>query len=308
VIACAGLSVRFPGEWAVADASFEVPSGSICGFIGPNGAGKTTTIRVLSTTLSPTGGSVRMLGLDLLREGAALRRRIGWMPDSTSLYPELTLREYLEFFGRFYGLGRSDSRQRATACMELTRMEGFADRGLRGLSRGERQRVSLARSLIHNPDLLLLDEPAEGLDPGGRVELKELLKLLQERGKTIFISSHVLSDLEETCTDLIFIRDGRIAAAGSMAAFQARRRARRQYRLFHLESAERMAEATAGVRGVSLVDSGPGWVDLEVPGDDSLRAAALAGLVRAGVRISEFSPKRGLLEEEFLRLQEETPP
>ena len=306
-ILCRDLAVRFPGKWAVLDASFDVPAGSICGFIGPNGAGKTTTIRALSTVLSPDRGHVVLLGLDLARDGAALRRRIGWMPDATSLYPELTLREYLEFFARFYGLRRDQSRARADACIELTHLEAFAPRLLRGLSRGERQRVSLARALIHNPDLLLLDEPAEGLDPGGRAELKELLRLLRDRGKTIFISSHVLADLEETCTDLIFIREGRIVASGPMKEFRARQHRRRVFRAGHLDPPGRIASIVASLAGASIVESGDGWTDLEVPGDAEARAAVLVGLVQAGVRLSEFAPRRSGLEEEFLRLQAEEP-
>jgi len=307
-IVCRDLGVRFSGHWAVRDASFEVPVGSICGFVGPNGAGKTTTIRVLSTTLRPDTGTVTVLGRDLRREPQHLRRVLGWMPEATPLYPELTLREYLDFFGRFYGLSLTESRRRAETCIEITHLSAFAGRLLRGLSRGERQRVSLARALMHNPTLLLLDEPAEGLDPGGRAELKELLRLLRDRGKTIFISSHVLADLEEICSDLVFIREGRIVAAGSMAEFHARLRERVVFRVRHLDAPERTAALAARLRDLRLIESGPGWTDVELPGDAERRASVLASLVNSGLRVTEFSARRGRLEEEFLRLgsEEET--
>ena len=186
------------------------------GFVGPNGAGKTTTLKAICTLLKPNWGEVQVFGHSVRNESVAVRRRIGFMPDHFSMYRQMTVFEYLDFFAAAYGL---PVRQRDTVIhdvLTLTDMEGRRDDLISGLSRGMQQRVSLARVLVHDPDLLLLDEPASGLDPRARIELMEILRELRRMGKTVFISSHILSELAELCDSVTIIDRGQIKFSGPM--------------------------------------------------------------------------------------------
>jgi len=204
-IRCKDLERRFGSTKAIRDIGFDVSRGSLCGLIGPNGSGKTTTLRILACDLRATDGTVEVLGYKVPSEAAKVRRRLGYVPDHAGLYPELSVEEYLRLFADLHGLSRSEAREAVGAAMELAGISPLAKRRLKGFSTGEVQRVLVARALVHNPTLLILDEPAAGLDPGGRAELRELLLILKERGKTILISSHILADLEEICSDLVLI-------------------------------------------------------------------------------------------------------
>ena len=201
---------------ALCGVTFQVQRGSIHGFVGPNGAGKTTALKILATLLRPQQGCVRVFGLDLLANYKDVRRRIGFMPDHFSMYRQMTVSEYLDFFAAAYGLDFAERTRTIHDVLALTDMEPRQHDLIKGLSRGMQQRVSLARVLVHDPELLLLDEPASGLDPRARIELMEILKELQRMGKTIFISSHILSELALLCDSVSILDRGVVKYSGTM--------------------------------------------------------------------------------------------
>jgi ABC-2 type transport system ATP-binding protein len=211
------LSHRYKTHQALGGVSFTVNRQSIHGFVGPNGAGKTTTLKVLATLLKPqAGGTVRVFGRDIVKDRREVRRKIGFMPDHFSMYRQMSVFEYLDFFGAAYGLGPAERDRIIGDVLALTDMAGRKDDLINGLSRGMQQRVSLARVLVHDPELLLLDEPASGLDPRARIELMEILEELRRLGKTIFISSHILSELATLCDHVTILDRGLVKYTGSM--------------------------------------------------------------------------------------------
>ena len=207
---------QFRDHWALNGASFEVAPQSLHGFVGPNGAGKTTSLKLVCTLLPPQMGRVRVFGRDVRLEQKSIRQRLGFMPDHFSMYRQMTVFEYLDFFAAAYGLPLRKRDQVVGDVLSLTDMEGRKDDLIQGLSRGMQQRVGLARVLVHDPELLLLDEPASGLDPRARIELMEILRELRRMGKTIFISSHILSELAELCDSVTIIDRGKTRYSGSM--------------------------------------------------------------------------------------------
>ena len=211
-----GLRHAYKSHIAVADVTFAVAQKSIHGFVGPNGAGKTTSLKVLATLLAPQTGSVKVFGCDIVKQRNTVRRRIGYMPDHFSMYRQMTVFEYLDFFGAAYGLSQKQRDQTIGDVLALTDMAGRRNDFIQGLSRGMQQRVSLARVLVHDPDLLLLDEPASGLDPRARIELMEILQELRALGKTIFISSHILSELATLCDSVTILDRGNVKYTGAM--------------------------------------------------------------------------------------------
>ncbi len=217
IIDIQNLSHRYKTHQALSGVTFTVNRQSIHGFVGPNGAGKTTTLKVLATLLKPqAGGTVRVFGREIVGERKEVRRKIGFMPDHFSMYRQMSVFEYLDFFGAAYGLGQKERDRIINDVLALTDMTGRKDDLINGLSRGMQQRVSLARVLVHDPDLLLLDEPASGLDPRARIELMEILKELRRLGKTIFISSHILSELATLCDHVTILDRGHVKYTGSM--------------------------------------------------------------------------------------------
>jgi len=214
-IAVGGLVRDFGNVRAVDGLTFSIPSGHVVGFIGANGAGKTTTMRMLVTLEQPDEGSVSVCGIDAREYPNEVRRRVGWMPDAFGTYDNMTVFEYLDFYGRAFGLPASRRAGRIAEVMEFTDLLALADRPMNRLSKGMGQRLCLGRTLVHDPELLVLDEPAAGLDPKARIEFKNLVRLLADRGKTIFISSHILSELGEMCDSLLFIDAGRLVHQGT---------------------------------------------------------------------------------------------
>lgn len=199
---------------AVNGISFEIPHGSVCGFVGANGAGKTTTMRILASLDYPTMGVAEICGINVVHHPEEVRRLIGWMPDHFGNYEHMTVLEYLDFYARAFGYDGKERRTRVQEVMEFTDLIPLADRFSNKLSKGMTQRLCLGRSLLHDPQVLIMDEPAAGLDPKARVELKHLIRVLAEEGKTIFISSHILSELGEMCDSLLFVNNGRIVHHG----------------------------------------------------------------------------------------------
>jgi len=211
-----GLSHAFRGHQALSNVSFAVLPQTLHAFVGPNGAGKTTTMRMICTLLQPNRGEVEIFGSNVKQNAAVVRRRIGYMPDHFSMYRQMTVAEYLDFFGTAYGLTQQQRDQVIGDVLTLTDMDGRRNDLISGLSRGMQQRVSLARVLVHDPELLLLDEPASGLDPRARIELMEILRELRRIGKTVFISSHILSELADLCDAVTVIDRGQVKYSGPM--------------------------------------------------------------------------------------------
>lgn len=210
------LHRHFGPTRAVDGISFTLASGQVFGFIGPNGAGKTTTMRIMATLDEPTSGRVMIDGVSVTEDPYAARRVVGFMPDTLPEQRDVTVLDYIDFYARAYGLRKPHRSQTIAEVIEFTNLGGLLEKPLRALSKGMKQRVSLARAMIHDPLLLILDEPAAGLDPRARIELRELLRELAKRGKAILISSHILSELAEVCTGAIIIEHGRIVTAGTI--------------------------------------------------------------------------------------------
>ena len=216
VIEIKNVTHMFKAHRALDGITFTVEPGSLHGFVGPNGAGKTTTLKLICTLLKPQQGVIRVFGIDVRDNVKAIRRRLGYMPDHFSMYRQMTVFEYLDFFAAAYGFSLKDRNRIVGDVLALTDMDGRKNDLIQGLSRGMQQRVSLARVLVNDPELLLLDEPASGLDPRARIELMEILRELRRMGKTIFISSHILSELAELCDSVTIIDRGTTRFCGPM--------------------------------------------------------------------------------------------
>jgi ABC-2 type transport system ATP-binding protein len=300
-----GLHKRYAGRAALRGVDFSVPPGEIFGFVGPNGAGKTTTIRILATLTAADAGSATIGGIPVGQDPHGVRELIGYMPDFFGVYDRLTSEEYLEFYAACHGVARRRRRKVARDLLELVDLGDRSADQVDTLSRGMKQRLCLARALVHDPQVLLLDEPASGLDPRARVEMRELIRELRRMGKTIFVSSHILPELEELCTWIGFIDDGKMVAAGPMADVRNQVRSGRRLRIELVDSeaesllaAEKAIRGRLGVMGVDFVDDGLQIVVEEGFADQDL----LGDLVRQGIAVRSFAPVTGDLAEAFLRL------
>jgi ABC-2 type transport system ATP-binding protein len=302
VIEVDNLTKNYDGHWAVRGVSFYVREGDIFGFIGPNGAGKTTSIRVISTLLEPTSGSVKVGGRNVVGDAEAVRRLIGFMPDNFGVYERITVWEYLDFFAAAYGI---DRRQRAAAIdgiMELTDLKGLKDRLTGDLSKGMRQRLCLAKTLVHDPKVLILDEPANGLDPRARIEFRALLKELRSMGKTILISSHILTELSDVCTSVAILEKGKVVTSGSIESIKAALQPGLAFKLNVLggaDAARAVLESFPNVSGVKVDGESLhfqfGAAREEIP--DLVRA-----LVARGVALVGLQEEKTDLEGLFMRL------
>ncbi len=291
--------------------NLRVEQGCIYGFIGPNGAGKTTTLRILAGLLSPTKGEVRLLGEQLTTRAA--QRLVGYMPDFFGVYDDLRVWEYLDFFARCYGLRGAWLRQVVDELLDLVDLAGKRDAFVQTLSRGMQQRLCLAHALVHDPPVLLLDEPASGLDPRARVELRELLRTLRDMGKTIMLSSHILSELAEVCDAIGIIDHGRMIISGPLAEVQQQLAASARARLriarerdVVLALALLQRHPLVSAAGAAAADPRALIIDFSEALNEEQCAAILAELVNAGVAVSEFSARSENLEELFLRLTANT--
>jgi ABC-2 type transport system ATP-binding protein len=301
-IELAGLCKSYGGLLAVDELSLSLEPGDVFGFIGPNGAGKSTTMKILAGLLQPTSGAARVLGRDVTRSGHFIRTHVGYMPDSFGVYDDLTVTEYLEFFASAYGLPRSSRRATVQRVLDLVELRSKEDADVNGLSKGMQQRLSLARVLVHDPPVLLLDEPATGLDPRARIEIRELLKSLQRLGKTIMVSSHILSELGEFCNKLGIIERGKLVVCGTIDELFAQARSHDAIVIStpdHPEQAEHVLRDTPGVASVER-HNGTLRVSL-LPGAGH-HHFVIEALVRAGIRIDTVTPHQMKLEDVFLRL------
>lgn len=299
-IVAAGIRRSFGPVHAVRHIDFAAPAGEVTALIGPNGSGKTTLLLILASLLAPDAGTVKVAGADPVKDAAAVRRRVGWMPDTLGVWESLTAREILVTLAAFYGMARPEAGRRADELLSTVRLGELADQPARVLSRGQQQRLSLARALIHNPAVLLLDEPASGLDPGSRVELRTLLRALARAGKTIVVSSHVLSELDELADRAVFVNRGESVKCQSLG--EAGSQSRRYY--IQAEPMEPLAAALAshGVAFTEREDSRRN--ELQVLLDSTEQAAwLLRTLVGADVVVTAFAPAGGALEETYMSLE-----
>ncbi|HJR46408.1 MAG TPA: ABC transporter ATP-binding protein [Actinomycetota bacterium] len=289
---------------AIDHLDLRVPTGTIYGLIGPNGAGKTTTFSVLSTLLTPTSGAASIMGHDPVEAPTEVRRVLGYMPDFFGVYDDVKVHEYLDFFAAAYRLPAASRRAIVSDLLELVDLSHKADSFVDSLSRGMKQRLGLARALVHDPQVLILDEPASGLDPRARVELRELMLELQRMGKTVLISSHILSELEEVCTYIGILEAGRLLVQGRPSEISGTGEGGRNFRV-RLADPAKATEAVAVLvqqRGVSLPNEAESGVTFLLSGDDEAAAQVLSSLVAAGVAVTEFREMTTGLEELFMKV------
>ncbi|MGC4086469.1 MAG: ABC transporter ATP-binding protein [Polyangiaceae bacterium] len=326
---------RYGGQPVLRGVSFEVGYGEIFGFIGPNGAGKTTTIRAMATLLEPSAGRIEIDGIDVGIDPDRVRRVIGYMPDHAGVYDRITIREYLEFFADAYSITDLSV---VDAVLELTELSKLDDRLVAALSKGMKQRLQIARILLHDPKVLVLDEPASDLDPRARIEVRDLLLELRELGKTIFLSSHILTELSDICTSVGILERGALVAAGPITEIAARlaaergvspqpgappgpnndasgahyatpggapvpAQARRRLRLRVLGDAQPVVPLLAGGTGVISVEPAPGGqLTVLYTGTDQFVADVVRHLVGQGVGVVGVEPERNELERIFLEV------
>jgi ABC-2 type transport system ATP-binding protein len=298
------LSHAFGARWAVRNASFVVPTGSLHGFVGPNGAGKTTTLKAICTLLQPHSGVIRVFGLDVVAQANEVRRRLGFMPDHFSMYRRMTVFEYLDFFAAAYGIPVAERDKVIGDVLSITDMDGRRNDLVGGLSRGMQQRVALSRVLVSDPELLLLDEPASGLDPRARIELMEILRELQRMGKTIFISSHILSVLAELCDSVTIIDTGRIRYNGSIAGLLKRTTEHQSFRVGVGAGTADLTEKLAGLPGVLRVERVEETDEYRVEMEHRQDASnlLLQEVMRLGAVVHAFGEDRRHLNEAFMDL------
>ncbi len=301
-----GLVKRYNGTLALAGIDLEIEAGEIFGLVGPNGAGKSTTLRILSTLLAPTAGDAEIAGESVSRNPTAVRRVIGFMPDSFGVYDDMKVWEYLDFFARCYGIPAPRRRQLIGDLLELVDLADKRGSYVQSLSRGMQQRLCLAHALVHDPSVLLLDEPASGLDPRARIELRELLRELRALGKTIVISSHILPELEELCTSVAIIDHGKVLASGRIAEIEQRLRAGSVLRIRILGDEDAMERARAWFAerpdSASAEVRTDGLLELGFRGNEDASAVLLAEAIAAGHRIASFAHAASDLEELFLQV------
>ena len=296
------LTKRY-GQLVALDAlDLTLESGDVFGFIGPNGAGKSTTMRIIAGLLDPSDGAARVLGRDVAGNGDFVRRNVGYMPDFFGVYEDLKVTEYLEFFASAYGIPRKQRKRIVGDVLELTDLNFKADAYVDSLSRGMQQRLGLARVLVHDPPVLLLDEPASGLDPRARIEIRELLRELQRLGKTILVSSHILSELGEFCNKLGIIERGKLVVSGTIDELVARAQVHPVIAIQVDGDAEPAIVALRGDPRVDSIDRRNGELLVTLHDPSLHHHFLIERLVHANVRLNSVAPQQLKLEDVFLRL------
>lgn len=297
-----GLTKSFGSFQAVKGIDLTIGKGCVFGFVGPNGAGKSTTMSVLATLTAPTSGTVKVGGFDVTLHPKEVRKRIGYMPDFFGVYDQLKTVEYLHFYGASYGIPKAEREQLIPQLLELVNLSDKKDAYVDTLSRGMKQRLCLARCLVHDPDLLILDEPASGLDPRARIEMREILKELKAMGKTIIISSHILPELAEMVDEIGVIEHGSMVAQGNISEIQSKLRVKR---VLYIRLLGRMEEAESFLREQPLIGRllrDEQGIHVHYEGQDDEQAGLLLQLIEKGFRIVSFSEAQTNLEDVFLEI------
>lgn len=300
VIQTIDLSKNYGQFEALKNLNLELEQGDIFGFIGPNGAGKTTTIRILATLLRPTSGRALVHGIDVEKDPYEVKKILGYMPDNFGVYDGMRLREYLDFFGAAYRIPQKRRARIIDDVLNLTDLTSKSDDFVSAFSRGMKQRCCLAKTLIHDPSVLLLDEPASGLDPRARIEMKELLKTLCGMGKTILISSHILSELSDMCNKIGIIEHGQMLAAGDIKEIMSKVRQVRELRLEVLEGAKTALDVLQQTTGISDIEHSGNEFQMQSRLNRAQLADLNARLIGSGVKVVFLEEDRGSLEDVFL--------
>ena len=303
-IAVDHLRREFGKTVAVDSISFSFDSGQIYAFVGPNGAGKTTTMRIMASLDEPTDGDVRLDDLSVVEDPERARSLIGFVPDELRVYWDTTVHEYVDFFARAYGLKGSTRDDAVAGVEEFTSIADIRGKQLRAPSKGMKQRVSLARALVSDPQVLILDEPAAGLDPRARVELRELLVLLADQGKAIFISSHILTELTEICHGVVIIEQGRILETGEIDAVIQKQAPKRTYAMRVVEFQDRLVRDLLQFPHIDRPRPAGNEVHFEVEGTEDNAFEVLNLLVNHGYRVVEFRQTKANLEDIFMNVTE----
>ena len=313
IIETKNLTKRYGPLVAVDALSLSVEQGAIYGFVGPNGAGKTTTMRMMTTLLQPSSGEAWIAGASITRDPRGVRRAIGYMPDFFGVYDDMKVWEYLDFFAACYEIPEASRKVLINDLLELVDLAHRRDAMVDTLSRGMKQRLCLARTLAHDPRILILDEPASGLDPRARIEIRELLLELSRLGKTIFFSTHILADVAEICTQVGIVEAGRLVAQGSLDEMQRRLAPHRRLHVTLLGKVDEARQALTGRAGVLAVKDqetsagaaaapgAPVVLDVDFSGDDAGVSALLQELVGRGLPVLHFSESVHDLEDVFMQ-------
>jgi ABC-2 type transport system ATP-binding protein len=296
------LKKYFGRTRAVDDVSFAFSSGQVVGFVGPNGAGKTTTMRILATLDEPTAGDALIDGVSVVEEPERARHLVGYVPDSLPTHRDMSVHEYLDFFARAYGLKGTQREKVTESVEEFTNLTGIRDKMLNALSKGMKQRVSLARALLHDPPVLVMDEPAAGLDPRARIELRELMRVLSSQGKAILISSHILTELAEICHGAVIIEHGKILMAGGIGELLTHSAPHRTVMIRVLSGREELHRELLQMPGIEAARLNGDEVMVEVNGAEEACCDLLAALIARGHRVVEFKQQRANLEEIFMNV------
>lgn len=309
IIETKGLGKSYGDLAAVRDLDLSIEQGELFGFIGPNGAGKTSTIRMLATLLQPSSGDAWLAGHSVRTDPRPVRRLIGYMPDFFGVYDDMKVWEYLDFFAACYEIPERQRPSLIDDLLQLVELDHRRDDFVDKLSRGMKQRLSLARTLVHDPQVLILDEPASGLDPRARVEIRELLVELSSMGKTIFFSTQILSDVAEICTRICIIEAGQAVISGTLDDLQARMASIRKILISILGAADEALDylrALGSVAEANVVTSNHGLgrvhIELQFAGDDRSLSEMLTGLTQRGIQVVHFSETGHDLEDVFMRV------
>jgi ABC-2 type transport system ATP-binding protein len=298
------LHRHFGAVRAVDDVSFAVPRGHVFGYIGPNGAGKTTSMRILATLDLPTAGDARVDGFSVIQDPERVRKRFGFMPDYFDTQPSILVEEYLDFFARAYGLMGAERGRAVRRVMSFTKLDELRHKSIDSLSKGMKQRLCLGRAMVHDPPVLIMDEPAAGLDPRARIQLREMIGQLAADGKSILVSSHILTELAEMCDTVAIIERGRLLAVGTIDEIHRARQSHRTVQIHVLDDVEGLRmrlTARADVRDVVLKGA---EVEFRHEGDQQFEADLLRDLITSGCRVVAFGSRAESLEDVFMRVTE----
>ena len=302
MLAIKNLNKRYGKFQAVSDLNLEVAEGEIFGFVGPNGAGKTTTMKIICGLLRATSGEITLDGVDIIQNSRRMKEKIGYMPDFFGVYDDLKVSEYLEFYASIYNIKGQERKRITDDLLELVDLGSKREAYVDSLSRGMKQRLCLARSLVHNPRLLVLDEPASGMDPRARFEMKEILKNLKGMGKTIIISSHILPELAELCTSIGIIDQGRMVISGSNEEIMQQVYNKKVMRL---KVRDRLDDAVLILKEYPFVDKlviGENTIQAGFGGGDEEMSRVLSDLISRGIPVVSFAQMDGNLEDVFMKV------
>lgn len=307
MIVTENLCKRFNRVEAVKDLNLNVRSGTVFGFVGENGAGKTTTLSIMATLMLPSSGRAYVAGAEVTTDAALVRKLIGYMPDQFGVYDDLTVKEYLDFYGTAYGVSRVDIEKRTKELLDMVNLSDKVDFYVNTLSKGMQQRLGLARSLMHDPPVLILDEPASGLDPRSRIEMREIIKGLRERQKTVLISSHILPELAEMCDEIGVIQRGTLVACAGVEVVNARFQGQRQLQVEVLSGGTQLANDLALRRHISdVISFDEERVEVLFSGTEEDQVELIHDLAVVGYSLKSVREVGASLEELFLRLTRES--